>query len=367
MHRSCSRRELIGRLCASSMAGVLLCILTSCACQRSVRYIDGFAPNDFVGGWPSGLHGDLVVGDGEVVQLKTGFVYDFSNVTVEKGGVIESLPGPGWVILGVAGRLSNKGIIRATRGTEDSPSGGFVVNAPDGYSAAYEVTWGKGGRGGRGSTRDGPSQSYGGSQGIGNGGGGGASFTGQGRNANGAPGTPIGGGKGATPVKQPGDVIGPGGRGAIAYGGPGGPGGNATRAPKGRTNRGGGGGGGHRGFHGQGILLRVVGDTILVGGEVSVRGQQGGAGGDGGDTRKKGAGYSASPGGAGGGGAGGAGGLIIIRFSGAYAPGVYSFDGGEGGCGGEGGEVRETPIYDAEDGQEAERGSTGACKVDPVS
>jgi hypothetical protein len=279
--------------------------------------------------WPNGTNGDLTINAGEVSEFSAGSVYNFSNVTINAGGVLSIGPGDEWTIIGVSGNLVLKGIIQSKTATycnDASKPVAIVATAPDGFILNARVGLQPGGTGGsQYGTPQYPANSGQGE--YGNGGGGAAAF-GSGHNS-----SPAAGGSGGTCSFSQ-WIIGRGGDGGEIPSGDGSAGDNAFSPTDHNGHVGGGGGGGARGSSGGFLYLRVKGRIDAVGGSFDFSGSNGGKGGNGGSADGNPATTQRFGGAAGGGGAGGNGGFVVIRHDDTYLPGVFSVSPGQGGFGG---------------------------------
>lgn len=286
-----------------------------------------FMTGDLLSEWPTGEDGPLLVGPGQTVNITAGDIKDYSDCTIDATGTLHIDDGDGWTIIGCAGTLTINGTIEARNG-ETGVDDTFASNEPDntgaltGPALSYSIVQSVGGGGGTGIAP-------GGSSFFGNGGGGGGGPTNNGQDGI----LGFGGTGGAgTIFGCPGNATNPGG-GAAIWGNMGGQG-LQPGVCCGPTMRSAGGGGGSRGYHGQGLFLKVAGD-ITGSGTIDVSGRDGGAGGAGG-----GSGPCTTNGGGGGGGAGGSGGQAVVQYQGSLLGGFSSgniLDGkGFGGAGGGG-------------------------------
>jgi hypothetical protein len=274
--------------------------------------------------WPIGIQGDLVINNGETVNIPAGSIRDYNNVTINAGGTL-AITGNSMAItqIGVRFNLVVNGIIRneGYYGLDSS----YSVVTPSGETIAYSITQSASGRGGNGNA---PGAAAGG-DGVGGYGGGGGGAGGPGRGgyggtggSNNSPGynSPAGGSR----YGLGNYTLGNGLDGQAVFGGHGGGSGG------GGSNYGGaGGGGGYKGTHGRGLYLYVTG-TISGTGQISCAGGNGYNGGLGGPYAN---GHGA--GGGGGGGAGGSGGTLWVRKPAASPFTVpVTVAGGTGGVGG---------------------------------
>lgn len=295
--------------------------------------------------WPLGKDGVLKVGSkyGKAkVTLWPGEVKDYSEVIIDSDGLLEVIPGNGWVIIGVNGNLKLDGKIVSRRQTE---GGTITAKLPDangnkgkGPQISHALSQQAGGVGGGASWT---SYKHGGASKEGNGGGGGST------SANGGAATITKAGDGAN-----GDCASSkcpmGGKGATQHGSPG-----LTGDSSPSIGGAAGGGGGFRGYHGGLLYLQVRGDVSGTG-TFDLRGSTGGAGGAGG---KAGAAWKGS--GGGGGGAGGSGGRLMIKLTGVLKmlPSQFKLSGAVGGGGGANGPC---PIYCGTGGGPGKAGIAGS-------
>jgi len=267
--------------------------------------------------WPFGKDGPLKIGTAygkQKVTLWPGDLKDYSEIVIDSDGVLEVVPGSGWVIIGVNGNVTINGQVRARR---QSATGLIAGNLPDangnpgkGAAISHTIVQKLGGNGGKCAA---PSSPAAGKAAYGNGGGG-SSYKLAGKTA-----TKSQGGDGAAA-----DTPCTGGVGSTGQGIPGQPGGTIC-------DTGGGGGGGFRGYHGN-LLYFVVRGDVSGTGAIDARGDDGSAGGKGGDGCT-GTSTACKGGGGGGGGAGGSGGVVNIKYTGnlKIIPNQVKVDQGKGG------------------------------------
>jgi len=325
--------------------------------------------------WPFGSDGPLVIGPGQTVTLPQGSVADFSSLTIQNGGTLQVAPGSGWTYIGVSGDLVNDGTIVAR---DPGVGGTYASTAPDntgalsgkGEALTYTIAQSAGGAGGGGGQSTWPGSCGGGGGGCGNGPSGGGQADGNGGGGGGGSGCwngPVGynGSGGATAVlssggnggETNGSCLYPGGAGATAQMPNGSNGNDAAQNP------GSGGGGGFRGYHGQGLYIKVWGSLSGFG----VIDASGGPGGTGGSGAAGGAwgNQTYGGGGGGGGGAGGSGGKVVIRYGVSASGSAAKVGGGAGGSGGIGGNSGAT--NGGQTGSAGQNGATGSVDVQQVA
>jgi hypothetical protein len=250
----------------------------------------------------AGANGDLTVLNGQTVTLASGLYYDYNNVTVNAGGILEFTGSTGGITqLGVRNNLIVNGIIRSN-GIYNG--GTYNLTTIAGEVLNYTISQALGGNGGGGSnTGNGVSRAAGGAgtNGYGGGGGGGPSggyFGGAGgsNNGSGSAGSLFAGGPGNI-TKAAGANADTSGKGANGGGSGGGGGGGSLGT--------GGGGGGYKGKHGVGLYIYCEGNLSGTG-QIQTNGTNGFNGGKGDRNADIG-------GGGGGGGAGGSGANLWLR------------------------------------------------------
>lgn len=294
--------------------------------------------------WPFGTDGALLI-NGTTVSLPAGSVKDYSSIVIINGGLLEFLPGNAWNIVGCHGNFtldstsSIQGVVGTTNGT-------FTATAPDGTSLSYTTADRKGGYGG--TSGDG----FYGAEGadLGGGGGGAGASDQSGENPHIGP-----FGQDGTGGQQASGSL-PPGLGGASYGD------NGTDGPAANNGEfdfsdaeGSGAGSGSRGYHGQGIYIKIAGSILDGTGAITVSGQSGGNGGNGGDGNC--IEQGASGGGGGGGGAGADGGKIVIRKKSGTLSNVTA-DAGTPGGGGSGG-AASSVSGGAQDGNAGTNGEAG--------
>jgi hypothetical protein len=298
----------------------------------------------------TGVDGDLVVLNGQTVDIPEGSTKNYKSITINTGGTLRITGNTGaWTHIGCKNNCVINGTILARAGIDgqSTHSGGtFNSVSPWGPIGAvsYTIAQANGGAGGNGGAgRGGANQGIGGAQasGIGGGGGGGGNDLttiyggngGSGGNSGSVGsgsfgGGPAGSGGGVGNGANANDDI--GGSGASG----GGSGGNNSFGAN-DSSAGSGGGGGYKGHHGKGLVLYVEG-TLSGTGSIDVSGRAGFSAGAGGRARV----FNNSPivgsGGGGGGGAGGSGGKIVLRYTSGTVP-TITLTGGSAGSGGSAG------------------------------
>ena len=103
--------------------------------------------------WPYGKDGNLVVNNGETHNLTSGSIYDFANVTINTGGILQIVGDDlNFTMLGIRGNLILNGGIRL----DPTSSTGSVSNTtPDKVSVSATISQAAGGAGGAGSAKAG--------------------------------------------------------------------------------------------------------------------------------------------------------------------------------------------------------------------
>ena len=307
--------------------------------------------------FPAGLDGDLIILNGETVNITAGEIKDYSSVDIQAGGTLNISGGGEITQIYCAGNCNIDGQIIGRR---VSNTYSHSITTVTGEPLSYTVTQNNGGSGGNGGTPPNPTpggMNFGGAGTNGYGGGGaGGMFAPHFANMAGAGGS--GGGNSGQPPGLPAPLRGLGnitnaagnnggnagpGRGKGGDGGGSGGGGGGigfVRSPPFvSAGGGGGGGGGMKGQHGKALYLYVTG-LFTGSGQILLNGTNGFNGGSGGGyTPPIGSNPSnGTTGGGGGGGAGGSGGRLWIKESvaGNFAStGItVSVGGGAGGSGG---------------------------------
>ena len=300
--------------------------------------------NSSSGMWPHGSMGDLIISNGETVNLDGGAIYDYNNVEIDSGcKLVFTGNTVNFTILGIKGNFScGAGAIIECKNS--SAIGTCSITTPDGVSLSKTITQSNGGNGGAGG---GDYHGNGGLQnnGVGGGGGGGGDTSGKNGGAGGSAGVggTGGGGGGAGGVVS--ETVTNGG---YQNGGNGGSGGGGGAVVDSDSDGFGGGGGGNKGTHGKNIYIRCNGYFDGTNLTIDVSGSNGQNGGNGG-------GVSSGPaGGGGGGGAGGSGGNVIIYYiTGQYTAPTFILTAGTKGLKGVKGTWSPfgTPAVDGSDGQ----------------
>ena len=303
---------------------------------------------NMTGNWPYGSDGSLTIINGQTIQLTAGSIKDYTNLTINTGGILEITGSTGaFTYIGCSGNLVMNGSIYARESTFTGYIGG---TAPDGRALTYTIAQNAGGTGGNGGNRGGGLGGAGGAQsgGHGGGGGGGGAYNGTGYNggaggaggSNGAAGAGTSSGAGGASISSSYGSSGAtsqspfsaytganGGNGANGGGGGGG-GGYTTGAQN--YGGAGGGGGGSAGLSGKCLYIRVKGNVSGTG-TIYINGANGGSGG----TSRNYNNSMSDNGGGGGGGAGGSGGCVFLKCNGTNAGTVnVTTTGGSGGSGG---------------------------------
>lgn len=283
--------------------------------------------------FPSGTLGDLVINNGQTVNVQAGTVLDYNNLTINAGGTLNIQGGSSAAVtvIGVKENLTINGTINGTGGTFNSVNTSIIT--PNGETITYVNTQRVGGAGGK-AEASGAAGGAGGTNGHGGGGGGGG-YGGSGTNGSGGGVGGTNGGAGGGSLGGYGmSTLGNGGNGLVGGtasdkrgGAGGGSGGGTGRGGQGSRGGGSGGGGGHKGKHGVGLYIfsknPIVGSGIVrLNGSTGFRGGNGARGGW-------------WRGGGGGGGAGGNGGRLWVRSTAPFTV-PYSVSGAAGGAGGAG-------------------------------
>lgn len=253
-----------------------------------------------------GSDGDLIIANGEVVEIAPNSTKQYNNLTIELGGTLRIIEGQGICYIGVKNTFILDGIIDARSNIASNFA--FTRNTPINVKFTCQIQQANGGSGGMGGSSWGGSSGYRGgfgrAQQSGNGGGGG--------------GGAIDGAFGVdAPIQASFLQGGNGGYGhRLGNGGIGGVVSDITTTRNGKNGlsggpdqAGSGGGGGARGYHGHHVI--VYADKVLGNGSINCSGGLGGNGGVGGNIPTGGRGGGAGGGGAG---AGGSGGNIFIRY-----------------------------------------------------
>lgn len=330
--------------------------------------------------FPGGSLGDLVILDGETVNIPAGDIYDYMSIDIQAGGTlnIDATLTPELTQIYCKNNFNLDGKITGKR---IGNAGTFEKITGVGETVEFTIIQNLGGNGQAGNSTSGGS----GLNGFGGGGGGasGVTFGGNG-GSGGAPGAPgvSTGSSGGTAFGGPGGVgnftLGDGlsntsfttsrggqwgGRGGGSGGG-GGAAGVFGRAPA--VGAYGGAGGGYKGQHGVGLYLYLEG-TVSGTGHIDLKGTNGF---NGANAITVGQGLFGF-GGAGGGGAGGSGGTLFVRQSGTNFTDQADttldptkiFVDIQGGNGGNGGVRAYGPGGGAANGQ---NGSAGVYDVDDI-
>lgn len=303
--------------------------------------------------WFTGSDNDLIITNGQTVNLTAPFIKQYNNIRIDAGGTL-NITGSGDIAQLIAGEsctINGNIIYRATERNGYSYSGTTISGIPyshtatqsaggrggrarSGYNEGWNISGGSGtngyGGGGAGGYGGGDTPVIGGAGGSNNGSGSRGEFTkfttaGLGGSGN------VTNGHGNSGQNSDGIGDSTPGNGGSGGGSGGGGGGLFTLASFGDFpySGAGGGGGGHKGLHG-GILFIYSQNEILGNGSVYVNGTNGFNGGVGGRCTS--AAIYGGDGGGGGGGAGGSGGKVIIQTISESLQKVVS--GGSGGSGG---------------------------------
>jgi len=321
----------------------------------------------FSSGVVSGADGDLVILNGQTVDVVEGSVKQYNSITINTGGTLRITGSTGaWTEIGCKGNAVINGTIIARAGYDGQVThGGGTFSKTSAFNLgtlSYSITQANGGNGGSAANAGtflggaGGISFYDASRTLSGSGGGGGATNGLGQMVQGENG---GGylwdGQLYTPTSGSGG-LGNGSTNDRTNGGFGAWGGG--RGPKDGqdSNRyfSGGGGSGYKGHHGKGVVLYVEGNlsgtgSLIVSGRNGFNGGASVAFAD--QDKELFAGISAG----GGAGAGGSGGRLVVRYKTGTVP-SYSVTGGSGGVGGSG----------ANAGNNGSAGSAGTVSVSTI-